>query len=114
MKNWFEPKSVRNIQVFLGFANFYQQFIQGFSMIARPLTLMPKTLGFIGLSTILQSIDPADKDEVGNSESSGNEMNLSNPSVSEKSIKAGYLTFISAKKGNGHTKKAVKAVTSSN
>ena len=27
VKNWFEPKSVRNIQVFLGFANFYWRFI---------------------------------------------------------------------------------------
>ena len=27
VKDWPEPKSVRNIQVFLGFANFYQWFI---------------------------------------------------------------------------------------
>ena len=27
VKNWFELKSVCNIQVFLGFANFYWQFI---------------------------------------------------------------------------------------
>ena len=75
---------------------------------------MPKTLSCIVLSTILQLIDLADKNEFGNSESGGNEMNLSNPSVSEKSIKAGYLTFISAKRDDGHTKKGVKAVTSSN
>ena len=31
--------------MFLGFANFYQRFIQGFSRIAAPLTLMLKTLG---------------------------------------------------------------------
>ena len=43
VRNWTEPKSVRDIQVFLGFANFYQRFIQGFSKIARPLTLMLKT-----------------------------------------------------------------------
>ena len=43
VKNWPEPKSVKNIQVFLGFANFYRRFIQDFSKIARPLTSMLKT-----------------------------------------------------------------------
>ena len=43
VKKWPEPKSVRNIQVFLGFANFYRQFIQSFSKIAAPLTSMLKT-----------------------------------------------------------------------
>ena len=42
---WPELESVRDIQVFLGFANFYRQFIQGFSQIAAPLTLILKTLG---------------------------------------------------------------------
>ena len=45
VKNWPEFKSIRNIQVFLGFANFYWQFIQGFSRIAVPLTSMLKTIG---------------------------------------------------------------------
>ena len=43
VKKWPEPKLVQDIQVFLGFANFYQQFIQGFSRIAALLTSMPKT-----------------------------------------------------------------------
>ena len=43
VKDWPEPKSVRDIQVFLGFANFYWRFIQGFSRIAAPLTSMLKT-----------------------------------------------------------------------
>ena len=43
VKDWPEPKSVRDIQVFLGFANFYRRFIQGFSRIAAPLTSMLKT-----------------------------------------------------------------------
>ena len=45
VKDWPEPKSVRNIQVFLGFANFYWQFIQGFSRIVAPFTSMLKTTG---------------------------------------------------------------------
>ena len=43
VKAWPEPKSIRDIQVFLRFANFYHRFIQGFSRIATPLTLMLKT-----------------------------------------------------------------------
>ena len=38
IKNWPEPKSILDIQVFLGFANFYCRFIQGFSRISAPLT----------------------------------------------------------------------------
>ena len=43
VRGWPEPKSVRDIQVFIGFANFYRRFIQGFSKIAAPLTSMLKT-----------------------------------------------------------------------
>ena len=43
VKAWPEPKSIRVIQIFLGFANFYRRFIQGFSKIAAPLTSMLKT-----------------------------------------------------------------------
>ena len=45
VKNWPEPKSVRDIQVFIGFANFYRRFIRGFSRIAAPLTSIFKTTG---------------------------------------------------------------------
>ena len=43
IKFWPEPKSIRDIQVFIGFANFYQRFIQGFSKITTSLTSMLKT-----------------------------------------------------------------------
>ena len=46
VKNWPEPTSVRDIQVFIGFANFYQRFIRGFSRIAAPLTLLLKQLDY--------------------------------------------------------------------
>ena len=45
VKNWPEPTSVRDIQVFIGFANFYRRFIRGFSKIDAPLTSMLKTTG---------------------------------------------------------------------
>ncbi len=39
-KSWPEPKLVRNIQIFLGFANFYRTFIRNISRIAISLILM--------------------------------------------------------------------------
>ena len=35
---WKEPKSVYEIQQFLGFANFYSRFIRGYNSVARPLS----------------------------------------------------------------------------
>jgi len=35
--DWPTPKSVKDIQKFLGLANYYQQFIRDFTKIARPL-----------------------------------------------------------------------------
>ena len=43
VKAWPEPKSIQDIQVFIGFANFYWRFIQSFSKITAPLTSMLKT-----------------------------------------------------------------------
>ncbi|KAF4332523.1 gag polymerase env poly [Fusarium beomiforme] len=40
IRNWKEPETYREIQVFLGFCNFYRRFIQGYSGIARPLTAL--------------------------------------------------------------------------
>ncbi len=48
--DWPEPQSVRDIQVFLGFANFYQRFIQRFSRLAAPFTSMLKTTLAVGLA----------------------------------------------------------------
>ena len=42
IRDWFKSQLVRNIQVFLGFANLYQQFIQGFNRLATPLTSILK------------------------------------------------------------------------
>ena len=32
------PRSVKDIQIFIGFANFYQKFIENFSKICKPIT----------------------------------------------------------------------------
>ncbi len=44
VRDWPEPQSIYDIQVFLGFANFYQKFIQGFSRLVVPLTSILKTV----------------------------------------------------------------------
>ncbi|XP_051506023.1 uncharacterized protein LOC127413185 [Myxocyprinus asiaticus] len=36
--NWPQPTSVKELQCFLGFANFYRCFIRGFSSVTAPLT----------------------------------------------------------------------------
>ena len=44
IKEWEDhpPRSYRDLQVFLGFCNFYRRFIRGYSEIARPLTALLK------------------------------------------------------------------------
>ena len=37
IKGWPTPKSVKEIQKFLGFCNFYQRFVKDYSQVARPL-----------------------------------------------------------------------------
>jgi hypothetical protein len=38
IKEWESPVNVRGVRSFLGFANFYRDFIDNFSEIATPLT----------------------------------------------------------------------------
>ena len=40
--DWPEPKTFREVQVFLGFANFYRRFIRNYSRVAGPLTNLLK------------------------------------------------------------------------
>lgn len=42
VRYWPTPSSVKEVQRFLGFANFYQQFIHNFSSVAMPLTALTK------------------------------------------------------------------------
>ena len=38
IKSWPVPRNVKDVQAFLGFANFYRRFIEGFSKVCKPLT----------------------------------------------------------------------------
>ena len=40
--DWLTPKCVKDVQMFLGLANYYRRFIEGFVFIARPLHDMVK------------------------------------------------------------------------
>jgi len=40
IREWKRPTSVHDVQMFLGFANFYRRFISGYSSITRPLTAL--------------------------------------------------------------------------
>ncbi|KAI0993387.1 Transposon Tf2-6 polyprotein [Podosphaera aphanis] len=42
IKSWKTPSCVKDVQAFLGFANFYRRFIRGFSSVALPLTQLTK------------------------------------------------------------------------
>ena len=54
VEEWPKPKSIRDIQVFFEFTNFYWQFIQDFSCITAPLISMLKTIGSTGFAANLK------------------------------------------------------------
>ena len=61
MTNWPKLTLVKDIQVFIGFANFYQCFIQGFCRIA---VLLISQLKATGLSYLVPKAFKADNNEV--------------------------------------------------
>ena len=44
IQEWESPKSVKGVRSFLGFANFYRQFIKNFAALAAPLTKLTRKL----------------------------------------------------------------------
>ena len=68
VKNWPEPKSIYNIQVFLGFANFYRCFIQGFSRIAAPLISMLRISPIQTMQKLMNLVDELGKGDRGENE----------------------------------------------
>ena len=47
VQEWPKPKTVKDIQSFLGFANYYRKFIRDYSKITAPLTeVTKKEIGF--------------------------------------------------------------------
>ena len=82
IKNWPKPQSIRNISMFLSFANFYRTFIQNFSKIIAPFTLMLQITDNKILSTQVVKNEKNQKvssgiTRTGSSKVSGNFENLS-------------------------------------
>ena len=91
MKNWFKQTLVRDIQVFIGFANFYQHFIQGFSRIATPLTSLLKR---IKLSKLATKMFRADDNNIVDDNGSRANRTVMNLSKNKKSRKLTYIPNI--------------------
>jgi hypothetical protein len=45
VRSWETPKNLKDVQRFLGFANFYRRFIKNFSGVARPITDLTRNKG---------------------------------------------------------------------
>ena len=58
--NWEIPKTIQDVQCFLGFSNFYRRFIKGYSRICRPLFNLLKTVDK-DIDTSLIMINPAEQ-----------------------------------------------------
>ena len=86
VKNWPELKSVRDIQIFIGFANFYQWFIWGFNKIVVPLISILKTT---------KTLDLAQRDNDNKVVENGGDRNLSK-SKKSKNAKSGIQMHIEA------------------
>ena len=58
IKEWLAPTNLKSLQSFLGFCNFYRQFIRNYSLIATPLTnLTKKSVEYIWTSKEQQAFD---------------------------------------------------------
>ena len=90
-----EPQSICDIQVFLGFANFYRRFIKRFSRIAAPLTSMLKTSTPSAPARPGRTrVDENEADTDGGGGVGGGRINdgIANLSTSTKKM-TGFLTF---------------------
>ena len=91
--DWPEPQLVPNIQIFLGFTNFYQQFIQGFSKLAAPLIFMLKTTSTVGPTASIEVRDEnPEKDSQGvQVEDQGEKKPVQKSCKGQKSQKNGFV-----------------------
>ena len=101
VKNWPEPKSVQDIQVFIGFANFYWCFIQGFSRIATLLNSMLKTLAD-------QPHTTANKLNNGGGSVGGADVNSFGFGLNEKSSKSKNKKLAKSRKSSGNSSATVE------
>ena len=101
VKKWPKPQSVREIQVFIGFANFYRHFIKGFSRMVAPLTAMLKTTG----SSVASAFRVDDNEAIGGRGAGGRSDALRKSAKSKSQTKSGHL-------GNSNNSEEHKFLTS--
>lgn len=51
--NWPTPATVKEVQRFIGFANFYRRFIKNFNLVVAPLTALAKRGGISSAASLL-------------------------------------------------------------
>ena len=83
---------MRDIQVFLGFVNFYWRFIQSFSRIAKSFISILKTSSTTQSTENLSQINVAEDAEVGGDGGGNYEERMIKRSLSKNLNGAGYLT----------------------
>lgn len=92
VKNQPEPKPVKDIKMFLDFANFYRRFIQSFSRIAAPLISM---LQITGHKT--QNSQIKNRNTLVSVGGGGSSDSIENLTTVAKSAKSKMLNFAKAK-----------------
>ncbi len=101
VKAWPEPQTVKDIQIFLGFTNFYRRFIRNFSRIAAPLTSILRTTEKEALST--QAIENEKNQDAPSAAGGANGGNvgrsIKNLSTAIKSAKSKKPNFAKANSG---------------
>ncbi len=88
VKDWPELQSVRDIQVFLGFANFYRRFINNYSRITAPLTSIFQITGKDNLSVQASGHEEDQDTTAGAANASGTGGGASGGSIKNLSIAA--------------------------
>ncbi len=108
VKAWAEPKSVRDIQVFLAFTNFYRRFIKDFSKIAATITSVLRT-------TAASLEGPPEITGKVRKEATGNTREEIRSEVESRRIKIGGVKLVKGKKSKNSAKvktlKFVKATS---
>ena len=100
-KTWPEPQSVSDIQVFLGFANFYRRFIKNFNRIATLLTSI--------LRTTSESSDAHSLSIRANDKSYGQEVEACGGGADAAGRKVKHLSKDEKSKISAESKKSAKA-----
>ncbi len=98
VRDWPESQSVRDIQVFLSFANFYRRFIRNFRKIAAPLTLMFQTTGNNNLGALVNEHEE-DQDATAGTVDAGSGRSIKNLLTAAKLAKSQKPNFAKANFG---------------